>query len=48
MICTQLFSSEAEKLNVSWALDLSEISAPDLLPEWNIETEVSHWEAVII
>ena len=43
----QLFSSEAEKLNVSKALDLSDILVPEPLPEWNIETEVSDWEAVM-
>ena len=47
MFCTQLFSSEAEKLNVSKALDLSDILVPEPLPEWNIETEVSDWEAVM-
>ena len=47
MFCTQLFSSEAEKLNAPKALDLSDILVPEPLPEWNIETEVSDWEAAM-
>ena len=32
---------------MSKALDLSDILVPEPLPEWNIETEVSDWEAVM-
>ena len=43
MVC-QLFPSQAERLNAADSLDLSGIGVPDPLPDWNPESEVSHWK----